>query len=97
MEKLQESLADDLDQFFFQRIDRIPFTEELQKAQDKQIQLLNWLESHIKSFEHAERAQEILDMLIAYSNLSAGKAAMAKSIKLARFRHHLCYIPRYRQ
>ena len=31
MEKLQESLADDLDQFFFQRIDRIPFTEELQK------------------------------------------------------------------
>jgi len=76
MDKLQESLTDDLDQFFFQRIDRIPFTEELQKAQDKQIQLLNWLESHIKSFEHAERAQEILDMLIAYSNLTAEMAAM---------------------
>lgn len=76
MDKLQESLTDDLEQFFFQRIDRISFTEGLQKAQDKQIQLLNYLESHIKSFEHTEKAQEILDMLIAYSNLTVEMAAM---------------------
>lgn len=76
MDKLPESLADDLEQFFFQRVERIPFTEELQKGQAKQIQLLNCLESHIKAFEQTEKTQKILDMLIAYSNLEAEMVAM---------------------
>lgn len=40
MDKLQESLANDLEQFLFKRIDQIPFTKQLQESQDKQIQLL---------------------------------------------------------
>jgi len=48
----------------------------LQESQDKQIQLLNGLESHIKAIEHPEKAKKILDMLFAYSYLTAEMAAM---------------------
>ncbi len=80
MDKLQESLANELEQFLFKRIDQIPFTKQLQESQDKQIQLLNCLESHIKAFEQTEKTQEILDMLIAYSHLEAEMVAMESKL-----------------